>query len=290
MIATILQGGLGNQMFMYAMARAMALRNGTKAVFNLHYGFEIDVDYKRKLELHNFNVDLQQNRRLTFDYPMSSGALNYSKKYGFNIFAPNYKYVEEKQPYSYDNIIKTLNNKNVFLEGYWQSEKYFNDYSDIIKNDFEIVTPIADCVSDELRKWYSLGSNLVFIGIRRYQECKTVPQWVLLEDAYYNKAIDLMESKIQNPVFVVFSQQQDWVKSHIKAKSPIVFAKPKYDDNATIDDLYLMTNCKHAIISNSSYYWWGAWLSKFQDGIIIAPDNFSNKDCVCDRWIKMSSY
>lgn len=288
MIATIIRGGLGNQMFMYAMTRAMALRNKTSAVYNLKDGFERDFAYRRKLELLNFNVHLERKPRVTFDYPFSRYSLYVSKRMGFNVFSPNYRYVKEKTPFRFEPELKECKESNLFLDGYWQSEKYFDDYCDVIRDDFKITMPIAEEVKTELCQWNLGEGNLVFIGVRRYQECKTLSDGVLLDEDYYNNAIKIMESKVSSPRFIVFSQQQEWAKTHLKAKSPIYYASPKEGDNSSVNDLFLMKQCHHAIISNSSFYWWGAWLSKaHEEGIVIAPNNFLNKNSVCDKWLKL---
>lgn len=288
MIATILQGGLGNQMFMYAMVRAMALRNGTSAVFNIKDGFAHDYAYHRKLELLNFNIHLERKSRITFEYPFSRYSLYASKNLGFNIFAPSYKFIKEKSPLRFEKELIECKERNLFLEGYWQSEKYFEDFRDVIRDDFIISMPIDDCLKEELRQLKAYNRNLVFIGVRRYQECHSLAEGILLDESYYNKAIELVESKVSSPVFVVFTQQQEWARNHLRSKNNIVFVAPKEGDNSSVKDMYLMTNCNHAIISNSSFYWWGAWLSKAnENGIVVAPNNFLNKDSVCDKWLRL---
>lgn len=288
MISAFLRGGLGNQMFIYAMARAMALRNNTQAVFNLSYGFKHDYQFKRKLELTCLNVQLQEKAALTFDYPFGKFAHFASRKFGRNVLAPQYQFVCEEVPFHFQEEMILPHWRNVFLEGYWQSEKYFSDYAELIRKEFEITLPMDDVIENELQEIRSGDYNLVLLGIRRYQECATLKDGVVLDEDYYNRAIQLMESKVSSPKFVVFTQQQEWAKGHIKTKSPIHFVHPKDGAFNSVKDLYLMTHCRHAIISNSSFYWWGAWLSKYHnDGIVIAPQNFLNKDSVCEKWIKI---
>lgn len=288
MIATTIRGGLGNQMFIYANARAMALRNGTEMTFNLHYGFDMDYQFHRKLELSNLNVDLGKSSKIpTFDYKFSRYTRFLSRRLGKNILAPAYKFYVEKEPPYFQKDLVESRSKNVYLEGYWQSEKYFADCKEQIRNDFKIVTKMSDAIEEELRLMSQGTENLVFIGIRRYQDCVTTSPGMVLEEEYYNKAIQLMESKLNNPKFVVFTQQPDWAKKHIIAKSPIMYATPKEGELSTIEDMYLMRHCRHAIISNSSFYWWGAWLSEYYDGIVVCPTNFLNRDMALDKWIKL---
>lgn len=287
MIATILQGGLGNQMFMYAMVRAMAWRNNTMSVFNKNYGFEHDYTFRRKLELQCLNVCLDEKPIYTFDYSLGRYTQHISKILNRNVLVPNCLYVKEVEPLHFQEELISKEWKNVFLEGYWQSERYFFDYKDRIRKEFVIKMPLEEDVKYELRDFSRDNENLVLVGIRRYQECNNLQAGVLLDEDYYNKAINIIESKIENPKYIVFSQQQEWAKEHFKTKNPICFVKPKEGEFNSIKDLYLMIHCKHAIISNSSYYWWGAWLSKTNDGIVIAPSNFLNKDTVCEKWLKI---
>ena len=288
MISTTIRGGLGNQMFIYAATRAMALRNGTDMTFNLHYGFEMDYQFHRKLELSNLNVDFGETNKLaTFDYKQARTVRFLSRKLGRNILLPQYKFLVEQEPPFFQKELVETRSKDVYLEGYWQSEKYFADFKEQIRGDFQIVTKMSDAVEEELRQMRQGTENLVFIGIRRYQDCATTAPGMVLEEEYYNKAIQMMESKLSNPKFVVFTQQPEWAKAHISANSPILFAAPKEGELSTIEDMYLMRHCRHAIISNSSFYWWGAWLSEFNDGIVICPTNFLNRDMALDKWIKL---
>lgn len=287
MIATTIRGGLGNQMFIYAATRAMALRNGTDMTFNLHYGFDMDYQFHRKLELSNLNVEWgKANNLATFDYNQARTFRFLSRKLGRNILLPQYKFIIEQEPPYFQKELVETRSKNVYLEGYWQSEKYFADFKVQIRADFEIVTKMSDAVEEELRQMCQGTDNLVFIGIRRYQDCVTTAPGMVLEEEYYNKAIQMMESKLTNPKFVVFTQQPEWAKAHIIAKSPIMFATPKEGELSTIEDMYLMRHCRHAIISNSSFYWWGAWLSEYGDGIVVCPTNYLNRDMALDNWTK----
>jgi hypothetical protein len=287
MIATTLSGGLGNQMFMYAMVRAMSLRNGTDVAFNTQFGFKNDSLYHRDLELQHFNVQLEESTLQTFDYGVGRYVRVISRKIGRNILHPSSKFIIEQHPLRFQKELLCEKGKNLYLEGYWQSEDYFKDYENVIRNDFKIKTKMPDNIHNELASWRSDGRQLVFVGIRRYQECKSTTPGMVLGEDYYNKAIELMETKLNNPKFIVFTQEREWAKTHVKSSCPIVFAEPKKGDLSTIEDMFLMTQCDHAIISNSSYYWWGAWLQNTDKNnhVVVSSNNFVNQDSVCDNWI-----
>lgn len=289
MIATTIRGGLGNQMFIYAMAKAMAIRNKTEYVFNLNDGFANDYQFHRSLELINLNVKLDIAKTVTFDYGGARYTKFLSRIIGRNILAPRYKFVVEDDSMHFQPELLNIVSKNVYLEGYWQSEGYFRDVANDIKKDFEITTPLSEKIYAELSNWKEDNKILVFIGIRRYQECKSTKPGMVLEEDYYNKAIELAESIIPNLKFVVFTQEQDWAKKHLKSRSAIVYASPKKGELSSIEDLFLMSSCDHAIISNSSFYWWGAWLQKTlpSSHIVISPTNFLNKNSCCNSWIQI---
>lgn len=290
MITTTLRGGLGNQMFIYAMVRAMAIRNHTSMAFNLHNGFDNDFQFQRKLELQNLNVKIGGNAPLAvFDYKGARYIQYLSKKIGKNILLPYYDIIHEKTPMHFQSELVEKHIINAYLEGYWQSEKYFQDIKDQIRDDFKIIRPMPEYVIAELNEARQDNQPLVFIGVRRYQECTQLRPHMVLEADYYNKAIEYIEDKIPNVKFIVFSQQPEWAQQNLKAKNRIIFTRRKTGSFATIEDLYLMTHCDHAIISNSSFYWWGAWLQNASNNhLVIAPNNFINKDSVCEDWIVIS--
>ena len=291
MIITTLSGGLGNQMFMYAMVRAMALRNNTEMAFDIHTGFEEDFQFRRLLELDYLNTKIPTVRKEAFDLGpsvLSRAVKKISRRFRRNILCPSYSVISEgMNGGSFLPDVYKTNKTNVYLEGYWQTLQYFDDFKDVIKDDFKIIAPISDCVTDELARLRRYERPLVMVGVRRYQEC-TISNYQtenVCSADYYKRAIDLMRLKLTNPIFVLFSQDQDWLKKNFK-DSDFVMALPKSGQYASIEDLYLMTNCDHAIISNSSYFWWGAWLQEdVSNHLVISPNNFINKDTPCSNWI-----
>ncbi len=291
MITTTLFGGLGNQMFIYAMARAMSLRNGVNMAFNLKRGFELDLEYHRKLELSHFNVTLPTASISTFDFMGGRLVKKISRTVKRNVFAPNYQYLEELRHQDTDKLYhfqKEMTNdryKNVYLDGYWQSPLYFEDFSDVIRDDFKIVSKMPVDVEDELSYLKSQNRPLVMVGVRRYQEVKHAS--ILKDHAcdvfFYNRAIQIIKEKVSAPLFVIFSQDQDWVKQNFPQGNDYYYVRNKDGALSTVSDMYLMTLCDYAIISNSTYYWWGAWLSKSK--MVISSKNFINADSNCKEWI-----
>ena len=287
MIVSSLRGGLGNQMFIYAMVKAMALRNNVPFAFNLNTDFANDEVYKRKLLLSYFALDLPENKKLTFDFSYGNYYRRLSRNLGCHILHPSYRYICEERPPHFESRLISSKITNAFLEGYWQSEKYFLDYKQEIKESF-VIQKKLECASYlELEEIKLLDKNAIMIGVRRYQETDVAPGGVL-EANYYKCAMDIMASKVTSPVFFCFSQDLEWVEKHLAGKYPVRLISKKEDDSGAIDDMFLMMHFRNYIISNSSFYWWGAWLSKYDDKLVIAPGNFINKDSVPESWFKLN--
>lgn len=289
MIATTLFGGLGNQMFIYAAVRAAALRNNTQMAFNLKQGFKDDVLFHRNLELHHFELELPEAGIASFDVPLGKYIRYVSRKAGRNILCPKIRYIRD------DMVPKgwVCNQDNVYLEGYWAGVNHFEDYSETIRKDLTIKQQfITEEVINELSEIKKIGYTPVFVGVRRYQECATnsdIPNGGLGEDAsYYKNAMRYISEHVENPVFWVFSQVQDWFRENVDDGSyKVVYAKPKKGADSAIQDMYLMTQCEHAIISFSTYYWWAAWLIKNTNKIIICPSTYKGRESHGDGWICM---
>lgn len=287
MITTTIRGGLGNQMFMYAAVRAMAMRNSTTMAFNLNLGFEDDKKlFQRELELTHFNLSLPESRLSTMDVPFAHYFVAISRRLGFNLLKPSMRFLCEKKGVD----IRNSSVKDAYIEGFWGKEYYFSDYEDVIRNDFTIKQGhySSDAV-EELKMMRALSDNLVMVGVRRYQECtmsNQVPPGAEKADAdYFRRTMKLASQSINDPVFCIFSQDQKWFKENVDDGSyRIYYVKEKKGPLSTIDDMYLMTHCDHYIISYSTYYWWAAWLGANPDKKVycLDIDNYG-----CAGWIKI---
>lgn len=287
MITTTLCGGLGNQMFIYAMVRAMSLRNNVPMAFNTRRGFERDFLYRRTLELDKFKLSLPEATLATFNMPGGLITEKVSRHIGWNVLLPKYKCINEDIPnYHFQKELVTSHFKNAYITGYWQSPSYFEDFADIIRKDFTIGVDLPKETKEELEYLLSQNRPLVFVGVRRYQEAEGKNCRLSACGAdYYNKAMQRMAQTLDNPLFVIFGEVREWAEENLSPDFDKYFILKKSGELSTISDLYLMQNCHHAIISNSTYYWWGAWLQKpSANHFVIAPSNFINPDTVCKDW------
>ena len=291
-----LNGGLGNQMFQYATARAFSLRTKSELVLDSHTGFALDRQYQRQFELgflpikahiatffERFPNWLNRIHNKVFG---NSTQLIKNSIYGTFIAETALKYIPELAHYS----IK----KSVWLMGYWQCPIYFQDYSDLLYTELMPSTP-----ND--KKFIDLGKTLretesVALGIRLYEESSDPAAHSLNGQMKTVTEINNVISKllISQPkaIFFVFCTHRFPILEQLNLPESTVFLT--HDDGyaGSIHRLWLLAQCKHHIFTNSSYYWWGAWLSKavHKSGntpqLIFAADNFINTDGLCSVWEK----
>lgn len=286
MVSTVIFGGLGNQMFVYASSRAMALRLHTDLAMNIKQGFIDDILYHRHYELDAFNIQFQQGGIATFDIPCAKLIRKISRILGFNILCPTYKFFKEKRDSpGIDSRLFLSNHKNVFLEGYWINPRYFEDYADIIRQDFTLKNPVAHHVlAEENEIFADSQSTPISVGVRRYQECSEAVKNTMAktDEDYYIKSMGKIAAEVKNPVFWVFSQDQQWFKDNVESKVNYKVRYVKQANKGAIDDLYLMTKFQYHIISNSTFYWWGAWLAC--SNLVCLPESYRSLKCASEKW------
>jgi hypothetical protein len=272
MIVIRIIGGLGNQMFQYAMVRSMSIEK--------KQNFKLDISGFDTYKLHNYSL---QHFNIEANY--------YKKANRFlekilNLFYKETKFTETD--FGFDENFVHLTGDTIYLEGYFQSEKYFNKHASAIRNDFKVKSKLKPKTIETIS--YMKTVNAVSIHIRRGDYLTNEKHNTDKEDSY-TSAIAIIVSKINNPVFFVFSDDIEWVKSNITTKFETNFID--FNDVITnFEDLILMSNCQHNIITNSSFSWWGAWLNENENKIVIAPqkwftDDTNSNDIIPDTWLKV---
>jgi hypothetical protein len=177
-----------------------------------------------------------------------------------------------------NNKFHSLSN-NTLIEGYWQSEKYFIHQKEVIREKYIFKPPVSDQNFRILTK--IINSNSVSVHIRRGDYAgNNIINGIhgLVEKAYYESCISHVSSRIDNPIFFLFSDDIEWVKSNFRfltEQFETFFINPNVG-NLAFEDLRLMSNCKHNIIANSSFSWWGAWLNNNPEKIVTAPKRWFN--------------
>ena len=180
-----------------------------------------------------------------------------------------------------------------YLVGYWQSEKYFSDIEHIIREEFSFKDEPDDMNKKILRQ--IRGANAVSVHIRR-GDYVTDPGTAKVHGTcppdYYRQALALIERKIPAPHFFIFSDDIAWVRQNLKSRSPAFFVDHN-QQRQDYEDLRLMSGCRHHIIANSTFSWWGAWLAANPNKIVIAPKKWFNDPTVSTHhlippsWVKL---
>jgi hypothetical protein len=278
MIIVKLQGGLGNQMFQYATARGIANSNKpiTLDVSFLNRNTKTsDTFTARKFELKIFK---------NLKYKVASNYIAkvvHSQSFGYNflrkIIYKDLQYIKQRENEFMSDTMDS--NKHLYLDGYFQSEKYFLNTRDNLLKEFEF--PPLDYENKKNLVGIKSINDSVSVHVRRgdYLKSEILNYHGVTSANYYIKAIKHISSSVSNAQFFVFSDDIAWCKSLFKSENvPFTFI----DSNSVKDawkDMYLMSQCKHHIIANSSFSWWGAWLSEL-DGIKIAPKKWFNSEVV----------
>lgn len=286
MIITNITGGLGNQMFQYAIAKSMAQKN--KDIFKLDISF-YPKQTLRKYELNNFNIDVSfATEKQCNELRGYQGILfKIAKKLRLPWNSPP-TYIREKYTALFDEEIYQLQG-NIYLDGCWQNEKYFIDIREELVKDFTSSLGISAEAQNYLKDIE--GTNSVSLHIRRgdyVANLHTNSVHGVCGMDYYKRAIKYINNKVQHPIIYIFSDDIIWCKENF------IFLENKiFVDNtkSAIDDLELMKRCKCNIIANSSFSWWAAWLNQNNEKIIVSPvkwikNNPKNLKWVPDSWIQ----
>jgi len=282
MIGSVLIGGLGNQMFQYALARKMAIKNKTKVILEVG-GFEnMDAaDTPRSYELDCYTLQA----KLINEVKINERKL-------INIFKINsLKKIYNEPHHEFDNKALLQPNGTLF-RGYWQTEKYFSDIRAELIKDFEIKKPL---VGDDLKLLQEIrNNNSVSLHVRRgdYVSNKNANNFHGTRGVeYYVNSLRIIKKKHKAFKLFIFSDDIKWCKRNLKSvHNDIVYVD---GDRAGYIDMYLMKNCKHNIIANSSFSWWGAWLNENKSKIVIAPkewfkdSSINTNDVIPDSWFKI---
>jgi hypothetical protein len=246
-------GGLGNCMYIYAIGRKLSILNGTDLYINNSH-------------LLNYAKQYDKNRGYTL------GGFNI-KGNVVNTPSPGYRvYGENTSVNCFDSNV--LNQKgNICLNGYWQSYKYFDDIKDVLLEDFNL----KDKMSDNNLKYLDMidSSDSVSFHIRRGDKSTPIKmkRFPFYGIDYFNKAKVIIEKQIKTPTYFIFSDDMPWCKQNIKGDN-IVYIEG--NDDKVYEDVILMSKCKHNIIVASSLSWWGAYINKNKDKLVITPKIWYN--------------
>lgn len=278
MIITRFHGRTGNQMFQYAAGRALALRLG------------VDLVLDDRLSINKGEKSLTR----VFDLPVATGKSLPPSKHNRPIAYTIWRHMIARGQYvresglAFDpSILKRPD--GAYLHGYWQSEKYFSDHADVIRRDFSF--PEASGKNAEIAQQID-ETNSVSLHLRRGDYVSN-PSHVVCAQPYYDAALNELLGRLnQDAQIFVFSDDPEWARNNLKLPGTPIIVDHNGEEH-DFEDMRLMSLCKHNIIANSSFSWWGAWLNQNAGRHVIAPGTWfgkaklSNPDIWAQGWIKV---
>lgn len=296
MLIVKFQGGLGNQMFQYAFYKYLNQKNLVYA--DLSWFKNSSQDNMRPYMLnHVFGInlkELQAKKSPKTNSPFVFRVINklILKNLNFKIIRTNDSYYVE---YPQTRVDYYLSRKNGYLDGYWQSERYFLSAKNQVIKDFEF--KIKDEKIIKTAKEINATKNSVSLHWRRGDYVNHSQLEVIKPNYFLSVLKRLVELKNINKVFV-FTEDYDWVKNQLLSFNLNLnfrIISKELEGVEDYNEMYLISICENNIISNSSFSWWGAYLNKYEEKIVIAPKKWtksegyelSNKERVPSSWLRM---
>lgn len=294
LVVVRLIGGLGNQMFQYAAGRALALRHGAEL----------------KLDVSGF--DAYQRRRYELDaLPINATVATETDLARFGAEAkPRWRFAERvrrrlriprkcrafpiyREPhFQFDPSMAALR-PPVYLDGYWQSEKYFSDCVAAVRRELTASTPL-DPANAAVAAQIDVVTA-VSLHVRRgdyADDPKTNRYHGTCSPDYYRRAVEHIAARVGSPHVFVFSDDAQWTRANLHVDVPATFVDANPADRG-FGDMHLMSRCRHHVVANSSFSWWGAWLDPSPHKIVVAPkrwfnaDGLDTRDLVPAVWVRL---
>ena len=287
-----LLGGIGNQMFQYAAAKALALHHSAELFLDLrgfdrypsHNGYELD----RVFGIYVRKATTKQ-LRANFGLCGTPLALKLLRRPMFSALRPKALVIEPSLQY-WDRLREIP--MPFYMMGYWQSEKYFSEITQSLREIFRFRLPLSAFNSGIAEEISSCRSVAIHIRRGDYISHKKTSQIMsVCSMEYYKRAINFIENLFKEPVFYIFSDDPDWATTHFKFLDRKTIISHNKSENSYVD-MQLMSYCKHQIIANSTFSWWGAWLNPDPEKTVIAPrkwfcNGFDDGELIPPRWIRL---
>jgi len=275
-------------MFQYAAGRRLAYILDAELKLELS-GFEKYDKRYYMLDVFNIQEEFLSSKELYLNKKQKKTWKSFLRQILGKDKKSDLKYVKEKY-FHFDPAILKLND-GVYLDGYWQSEKYFTDIAAIICKEFTLKKDPAG-KNKELTEIIN-SCESVSLHIRRgdfVSDAEIYQTHGVCDLDYYYKCIEYIVEKTNTPIFFVFSDEPEWARQNLNLSHPVTFVTHNGAEKC-YEDMWLMSQCRHNIIANSSFSWWGAWLNQTPDKIVFAPKKWfvtedrDTRDLIPDKWI-----
>lgn len=288
MIIANIIGGLGNQMFQYAAARALSQTRQQPLFLDISDFEDYRLHRFELMRIFDCHADIanapQVREMLGWRAGRKIRKLLRRPRFGW---LSGSRMVVEPHFHYWGGLFDAPD--DCYLSGYWQSERYFSDIAQTIRQDFVFKYPLAG-ENAELSERIA-ACNAVSLHIRRGDYVTDARTRNVLQPCpldYYRKSIAFVAEKVPSPCFFIFSDDIAWSSEHLKNDFPCIYVGHNRGGES-YRDMQLMSLCRHNIIANSSFSWWGAWLNSNPGKIVVAPKHwFSNqtdaRDLIPHEW------
>jgi hypothetical protein len=268
-VIVVVQGGLGNQLFCYAAARRLALVNNAELAIDDVSGFARDRLYRRTYGLDHFHIPVRKATPSERMEPFGRYRRFLSRWISRRRPFAQRRYLCQEGLDFDDRLLAIKVDSVLYLDGYWQSENYFKDVEQAIRNDLRIVLP-GDESNQSLSRQIA-RSNSVALHIRWFDSPSGVSN-NNLSCSYYQRAIAYIEQRFVRPHYFVFSDRPEAVRQEIDipVNRATYVSQNERNGNAHAD-LWLMSQCRHFVTANSTFSWWGAWLGGAENKVVVTP-------------------
>jgi len=288
MIITKLKGGMGNQMFQYALGRALSLKYGVPLKLDIEeYSIKNKVERHYDLDLFNISAEVAQINEI----PKSHRNI-IKNRFLIKINSIMNRFFKEKGSevsFTFDSSILNIG-PDAYLDGYWQSPKYFENIESIIRKDFTLKNKLP--LNIENLKEVIKKENSLCIHIRRGDYVGNAFHEIVGKE-YYRESIEKMKSLTTVDKIYVFSDDIKWCEDNMKFDLPVMFVGEEYAGQKAEGHMTLMSACHNFIIPNSSFAWWSAYLCEFKDKKVIVPKQWftdasiNSDDLIPKDWIRV---
>ncbi|MBR4151824.1 MAG: alpha-1,2-fucosyltransferase [Selenomonadaceae bacterium] len=254
MIISKIGGGIGNQLFQYAAGRRLAHKLNTE--------FKIEKLGYVEGKFPQFVLD-KLNITSSFASPEEIKQLKKNcegTSIGIEKNVMNAKFMPEVLDYP----------DNIYVSGYWENERYFADIADILRQEFTLKQPLGSIAQNWKEKILAADCS-VSLHVRHgdFIQNSKFPMFAILPLDYYYECIEILKQQYKNLTLFIFSNDLQWVKENLRAGVPMEFVEG--ENLQDVEEIYLMSFCKHNIIANSTFSWWGAWLNQNPDKKVFVP-------------------
>jgi Glycosyl transferase family 11 len=266
MVTIKLGGGLGNQMFQYALGRAVASRRSDELCLDIS-------SFKSGRTLRDFSLDV-----FNIQAPVADGSRNQEPHLRCTLSEQGFGFMPE----IFDEC---MCHDNIRLRGWWQSERYFSHISASVRQEFSFKPGFTSSHNLALVKQVH-ETESVCVHIRRTDYLRKDDSRGFVGVDYYSRALETMMSQVRRPCIFVFSDDVQWCRHNFHAECAVIYASSEdAPKRHPADDFFLMRQCKHHIIANSTYSWWAAWLSNDSAKRVVAPRRwFRSEEAGVDHW------